>query len=537
MIYTSGTTGRPKAVRRQVATPEQALQVDAMRRMAYGFEPGMRTVLTAPMYHSAPNSYAIRAVGQGAIMVLMPRFEPEAFLGLVQRHRISHLFMVPTMFIRLLKLPDAVRAGFDPSSLRFVIHAGAPCPSEVKRAMIDWWGPVIHEFYGSTESGAATFCTSAEALARPGTVGRATPGTTLAILDGDGARLPPGAVGEVYTRIAFYPDFTYAGLDHLRREIERDGLITSGDMGYLDADGYLFLCDRKRDMVIVGGVNVYPAEIESALAGMPGVRDSAVFGIPPPGIRGGVDGRGAAAGTAPWWRRKRCRPGWPRGWRRSRCRAPWRSAPSCRARTAARSLSAGCATHTGRRPAARFEPTRPPSPAAGGAGDGGRGSRCGPCRGPAAAAWATRSGAQVSVLRASPGIITAISAAVSPVLVIERQAPAGTENRSCAATCVRTSSPGSFTATVKPPVKPISTCFSAERKGPTVLPGGMRRNSTEKPCGPAIGTSWLRSSVMPKPSTGASSLAWPGRPLSSRASPDHCRSAPGTTRRRICSGV
>jgi long-chain acyl-CoA synthetase len=212
--------------------------------------------------------------------VLMPRFDPEALLGLIAAERIDTIFMVPTMFIRLLKLPEAVRGKYDMSSLRHVIHAAAPCPADVKRAMIDWWGPVICEFYGSTESGAVTFANSTDALDKPGTVGRIAPGAELRFVGDAGQLLPAGEIGEIYSRIAGNPDFTYHNKPEKRAEIERDGFITSGDVGYIDADGYVFICDRKRDMVISGGVNIYPAEIEAVLHGIPGVHDCAVFGIP-----------------------------------------------------------------------------------------------------------------------------------------------------------------------------------------------------------------------------------------------------------------
>jgi long-chain acyl-CoA synthetase len=222
----------------------------------------------------------MRAGRAGAVMVLMPRFDPLVLLELIERERIDTMFMVPTMLIRLLKLPEAVRKRYDLSSLRFIIIAAAPCPAEVKRDMIAWWGPVIHEFYGSTESSAVTLANSADALARPGTVGRAVEGAELRILDDAGRILPAGEVGEIYTRMAGLPDFTYHNRPDQRAAIDRDGFITSGDVGYLDADGYLFLCDRKRDMVISGGVNIYPAEIEAVLMGLAGVKDCAVFGIP-----------------------------------------------------------------------------------------------------------------------------------------------------------------------------------------------------------------------------------------------------------------
>jgi long-chain acyl-CoA synthetase len=216
------------------------------------------------------------------LLVLMPRFDAEDMLRIVEEQRIDAMFIVPTMFIRLLKLPEEVRRRYDVSSLRFVIHAAAPCPAEVKRAMIDWWGPVIHEFYGGTESGPVSFATSQDAAKKPGTVGRASPGATIRILDDDGHMLPAGAVGEVYSQMSAYADFTYQNAPAERAAVERDGFVTCGDLGYLDEDGYLFLCDRKRDMVISGGVNIYPAEIEAAIHGLPGVRDCAVYGVPDP---------------------------------------------------------------------------------------------------------------------------------------------------------------------------------------------------------------------------------------------------------------
>jgi long-chain acyl-CoA synthetase len=280
MIYTSGTTGRPKGVRREPLTPDLEARMADYRERVYGLQPGVRTMVPGPLYHSAPNAFALRAARVAGLIVLMPRFDPEAFLAQVQEHRIQAMFMVPTMFVRLLKLPTEVRRRYDTSSLEFVMHAAAPCPVEVKRAMIDWLGPVVHEFYGSTESGAVTVADSREWLERPGTVGRALTGGEVRIYDDAGRRLGAGEVGEVYTRLEFLPDFTYLGLAERRAEIEREGFITSGDVGWLDADGYLFLCDRKRDMVISGGVNIYPAEIEAVLIGCPGVKDCAVFGVP-----------------------------------------------------------------------------------------------------------------------------------------------------------------------------------------------------------------------------------------------------------------
>jgi long-chain acyl-CoA synthetase len=280
MIYTSGTTGHPKGVRRNAPTPEQTANAEGMRTMIYGLRPGSRALLPGPLYHSAPNSFGLRAGRLGGALVLMPRFDPEAFLRLVQDQKIDTIFMVPTMFIRLMKLPEAVRGKYDVSSLRHVIHAAAPCPADVKRAMIEWWGPVIHEFYGSTESGAVTFANSEDALNKPGTVGKIAPGAELRFVGDDGKVLPQGEIGEIYSRIPGNPDFTYHNKPEKRAEIDLDGFITSGDVGYIDQDGYVFICDRKRDMVISGGVNIYPAEIEAALHAVTGVHDCAVFGIP-----------------------------------------------------------------------------------------------------------------------------------------------------------------------------------------------------------------------------------------------------------------
>ena len=280
MIYTSGTTGYPKGVRRLAPTPEQEAYITQFRRLVYGIEPGIRGMVPGPLYHSAPNAFAMRAARIAEALFLVPKFDPEAFLKLVDAQKITTVFMVPTMFIRLLRLPLAVRQLYDVSSLKFIIHAAAPCPADVKRAMIDWWGPIIHEFYGATESGPVTIATSEDALKKPGTVGRVTPGGRLAIVDEKGQDVPQGTVGEIYSRLDGYPDFTYHNRPEKRAEIDRNGYVTCGDMGYLDEDGYLFVCDRKRDMVIMGGTNIYPAEIEGVIQSLPGVHDCAVFGIP-----------------------------------------------------------------------------------------------------------------------------------------------------------------------------------------------------------------------------------------------------------------
>ena len=286
MIYTSGTTGHPKGVRRAPPTPEQAVAWAGIIGKVMGFNAtygdprDMVTVVTGPMYHSAPNAYGLYAFRVGANIILQPRFDAEELLQMIERHKVTHLHMVPTMFVRLLKLPDEVKRKYDLSSLRFVVHAAAPCPVHVKQAMIEWWGPVINEYYGGTETGAVVFCNSEEYLAHPGTVGKAVENAKVLVLDDNGNELARGATGEIVCRTAAIPDFTYHGDDEKRRKSEKAGLIALGDVGYLDEDGFLYLCDRAKDMVISGGVNIYPAEIEAELHKMPGVGDCAVFGIP-----------------------------------------------------------------------------------------------------------------------------------------------------------------------------------------------------------------------------------------------------------------
>jgi long-chain acyl-CoA synthetase len=274
MIYTSGTTGRPKGVRRMGPVP-------VTTRGNHGsFVEEARFLLTAPMYHSAPNRAAMSTFYVGGDIVIAPRFDAENTLALIETHGITHSFMVPTMLIRLLKLPEEVRSRYDVSSLKHVVIAGAHCPPEVKTAIIKWWGPALYEYYGGTETGAITYCTSEEALAHPGTVGHAVPDATIRILDENGNECPTGTHGEIFGRLHPLPDFTYQNDPDARAEIEKHGLITCGDIGYLDEDGYLFLSDRKKDMVISGGVNIYPAEIEAALFACKGVLDCAVFGLP-----------------------------------------------------------------------------------------------------------------------------------------------------------------------------------------------------------------------------------------------------------------
>ena len=249
----------------------------------FGVREGVRTVICGPLYHAMPNVHArtaLGSLGQDGLVVIEPRFDPERLLQLIHEHRITQLMLVPVMFIRLLRLPESVKRKYDTSSLEWVIHAAAPCPFEVKKAMIEWWGPVIYEFYGTTETGAVTMVGSQEYLKRPGTVGQPARGCTVKILDEEGREVPTGKEGEICAINPFYPDFVYRNLPEERAKLDRNGLIATGDIGYFDSEGYLYLCDRKKDMVISGGVNIYPAEIEGVLHSLPGVGDCAVFGVP-----------------------------------------------------------------------------------------------------------------------------------------------------------------------------------------------------------------------------------------------------------------
>ena len=204
-------------------------------------------------------------------------------MRLIQEHRITHLYLVPTLMHRLLRLAPELRARHDVSSLAFVLHGAAPCPPDVKRALIDWWGPVVHEFYGGGEAGPIAAIGAADWLRKPGSVGRLVPYARVVIADDEGRALPPGGTGTIYVEQRAYPPFTYHRRPDLRAACAHpvdENLFTLGDLGHVDEDGFLFLSDRKKDMVISGGVNIYPAEIEAVLAAMPGVRDCAVFGIP-----------------------------------------------------------------------------------------------------------------------------------------------------------------------------------------------------------------------------------------------------------------
>jgi long-chain acyl-CoA synthetase len=290
MFYTSGTTGRPKGVRKSFGSQPMAeltltSGIGSIRRATDGSPPPESPSISddvflssGPLYHALPVAGVTMALDNGGVVVVMDKWMPERFLELVEQHRVTNATVVPTMLHRLLALPPEVRESADVSSLRAVNHAGAPCSIDVKRRIIDWWGPIVTESYSSTE-GAGTTVTSHEWLRKPGTVGKPSPGVVIKILDDNGQEVPTGEQGLVYITPTLW-DFEYHHQSDQAKSPYRSGMFTVGDIGYLDEDGYLFLCDRQADTIISGGVNIYPAEVEATLLQHPAVRDVAVIGVP-----------------------------------------------------------------------------------------------------------------------------------------------------------------------------------------------------------------------------------------------------------------
>tara|TARA_R110000824_G_scaffold37553_6_gene115539 strand:+ start:24300 stop:25835 length:1536 start_codon:yes stop_codon:yes gene_type:complete len=284
MVYSSGTTGRPKGIRLPLTggpADEPHMLADRISSR-YGVGEGSMILCPAPLYHTAPLAYGMAAHRLGATLVVMDKFDAEATLRLIEQYRISFMQMVPTMFIRLLALPEEVRKRYDLSSLEKIVHAAAPCPVEVKRQMIEWLGPIIYEYYGGSEGNGSTFITPEEWLKKPGSVGRADWGT-LHICGEDGRELPAGEDGLVYFEGGW--DFQYLNDAEKTRDARHPanpGWSSLGDIGHVDEDGYLFLTDRKSFMIISGGVNIYPQETENLLLVHPEVADAAVIGVPNP---------------------------------------------------------------------------------------------------------------------------------------------------------------------------------------------------------------------------------------------------------------
>jgi long-chain acyl-CoA synthetase len=281
--YSSGTTGRPKGIVRPPVPGDPSAIADTMKLFGQAFRMGPLHgvhLASAGMHHGGCQSFYLGALNAGQALAIMGRFDPEGALALIERHRVTSAYMVPTQFVRLLRLPQEVRDRYDVSSLTTVVHSAAPCPIDVKQQMMDWWGPVIWETYGGME-GAAAIAKPQRWLERPGTVGRAVRGMRIKILDDDGNPLGPGETGHVFLE-PDRPTFAYRDDPEMTASVHRGRAFTLGDVGYLDEDGYLFLRDRAKDLIISGGVNIYPAEVEGALGSHPAVRDVAVIGVPDP---------------------------------------------------------------------------------------------------------------------------------------------------------------------------------------------------------------------------------------------------------------
>ncbi len=281
MLYSSGTTGRPKGILRPLPEqpPTQQLPIFDFLQKLWQYREGMIYLSPAPLYHSAPQAAVNLTIRNGGTVIIMESFDPERYLELVEKWGVTHSQLVPTMFSRMLKLPEAVRTRYDLSSLEIAIHAAAPCPAAVKEDMIKWWGPIIHEYYGATEGLGFTACNSAEWLAHRGTVGKVLLGD-LHILDENMKPCPVGTPGTVWFKTA--TPFEYFNDPNKTREARSpDGsMSTVGDVGYVDSDGFLYLTDRATFMIISGGVNIYPQECENLLITHPKIADAAVFGVP-----------------------------------------------------------------------------------------------------------------------------------------------------------------------------------------------------------------------------------------------------------------
>ncbi|WP_207839898.1 acyl-CoA synthetase [Williamsia soli] len=286
MLYSSGTTGRPKGIK----PPLPQHQIDepgdvytAVFGPMYGFGPDTVYLSPAPIYHAAPLRFGGIVQALGGTVVMMQRFDAQSALAAIEQHSVTHSQWVPTMFVRLLQLPDEVRRRYDTSTLRVAVHAAAPCPADVKRAMIDWWGPILYEYYSSTEGNGITFIDSREWLDHPGSVGRAAVGV-IHVCDDDGVDVAARDIGTVYFErdTATFEYHNDPAKTVAAQHPEHSNWITTGDVGYVDDEGYLYLTDRKSFMIISGGVNIYPQEIENALTLHPKVFDVAVIGVPDP---------------------------------------------------------------------------------------------------------------------------------------------------------------------------------------------------------------------------------------------------------------
>lgn len=281
--YTSGSTGKPKGIKRveDLNRPDPYLTYKGLSDVLMQLSEGDRFFVSAPLYHSAPHALTLCCLAAGNIDVFIePQFDPERFLKDIERFKLTHAYIVPTMMVRLLKLPESIKNKYDISSLRFALSTGSALPSDVKEAMIKWFGPIFYESYGASELGFMTLISSQEALKKPNSVGKPISGGEIKILDDNKEECEEGNVGVIYARLSMFAPFKYTNTAGTPNDLHVGEFTTLGDMGYVDEDGYVYICDRKKDMIISGGANIFPAEIESVIIEMPEVIDCAVFGVP-----------------------------------------------------------------------------------------------------------------------------------------------------------------------------------------------------------------------------------------------------------------
>ena len=283
--YTSGSTGRPKGIKRKVddSNGDKYVVYQGLARSLMQLTAHDRFYVAAPIYHSAPNTLSVCSLAASDVDIyLSTKFDPEHFLAAIDKYNITHIYIVPTMMIRLLKLPQTIREKYDVSSLKYALSTGSACPADIKKSMIDWFGPIFYESYGASEIGFMTLISSSEALEKPGSVGKIVPGGAIKILDENKQELAPKQSGLIYVDLPMFGTFDYTNFDGESSAYSYQNYTSVGDIGFLDEEGYLFINDRQKDMIISGGANIFPLEIESVLIQMDGIIDCAIFGAPDP---------------------------------------------------------------------------------------------------------------------------------------------------------------------------------------------------------------------------------------------------------------
>ena len=283
--YTSGSTGRPKGIKRKAddSSADKYAVYRGLSQSLMQLTTNDRFYVAAPIYHSAPNTLSLCSLAASDVDIyISTKFDPEHFLNAIEKHKITHIYIVPTMMIRLLKLPQTIREQYDLSSLKYAISTGSACPTDIKTAMIDWFGPIFYESYGASEIGFMTLISSSEASQKPGSVGKVVAGGAIKILDENRQELGPQQSGLIYVDLPMFGEFDYTNFDGDSSAYTYQNYISVGDIGYLDEDGYLFINDRQKDMIISGGANIFPLEIESVLIQMDNIVDCAIFGAPDP---------------------------------------------------------------------------------------------------------------------------------------------------------------------------------------------------------------------------------------------------------------